>query len=196
MTWIKYITDTSQNKHRGTIHKIYERIHSKVTNTSTLPFNYEGILLTQFISTSFNHWIIIKAIPSSDWTIIKARSSSDWIIIIITASAISSKWCYLSILLIIGSSTELALFHVGCRSWHIYPTMGGPALTSDHGSPSFPPCQKVPTLTSNHGRPILPPCQKGPACNHVRKTQHLHLTMGGPSYYHVIKDQHLHPPAW
>ena len=35
MTWLNYITDTSQNKHRGTIHKIYKWIHSEVTNTST-----------------------------------------------------------------------------------------------------------------------------------------------------------------
>ena len=36
MAWINCITDTSRNKHRVTIHKIYRRIHSKVTNTSTL----------------------------------------------------------------------------------------------------------------------------------------------------------------
>ena len=52
------------------------------------------------------------------------RSSSNldhhWIIIIITASSISIKWCYLSILLITGSSTEPTLFHVGCRlSLHV-----------------------------------------------------------------------------
>ena len=35
MTRLKYITDTSRNKHRNTIHKIYRWIHSKVTNTST-----------------------------------------------------------------------------------------------------------------------------------------------------------------
>ena len=36
-------------------------------------------------------------------------------IIIITASAISVNYCYLSILLIIGSSTEPSLFHASCR---------------------------------------------------------------------------------
>ena len=36
MTWLNYIIDTSWNKHRGTIHKIYKWIHSEVTNTSTL----------------------------------------------------------------------------------------------------------------------------------------------------------------
>ena len=38
-----------------------------------------------------------------------------WIIINITASAISINWCYLSIILVIGSSTEAALFHAVCR---------------------------------------------------------------------------------
>ena len=74
-----------------------------------------------------------------------------WIIIIITTPAISSKWCYLSILIVIGSYTNPTLFHAGCRpSLHLgihvlqclYSTMGGPpyhhvrkahpALTSDH----------------------------------------------------------------
>ena len=42
-----------------------------------------------------------------------------WIIIIIDSS-ISIKWCYLSILFVTGSSTEPALFHVGCRpSLHV-----------------------------------------------------------------------------
>ena len=33
--WLKYIIDTYWNKHWVTIHKIYRRIHSEVTNTST-----------------------------------------------------------------------------------------------------------------------------------------------------------------
>ena len=53
------------------------------------------------------------------WIITWSRSSSNmdhhWIIIIITASAISIKWCYLFILLITRSSIEPAIFHVGCR---------------------------------------------------------------------------------
>ena len=36
MTSLSYITDTSWNKHRGTI---YKWIHFEVTNTSTLPLN-------------------------------------------------------------------------------------------------------------------------------------------------------------
>ena len=34
-TWLKYIIETSWNKHRVTIHKIYKWIHSEVTITST-----------------------------------------------------------------------------------------------------------------------------------------------------------------
>ena len=34
-TWLKYIIETSYNKHRVTIHKIHRRIHFKVTYTST-----------------------------------------------------------------------------------------------------------------------------------------------------------------
>ena len=68
-------------------------------------------------------WIIIGSSSKMDhhWIIIKTISLIDhhWIIII-TASTILIKWCYLSILLIIGSSIEPALFHVGCRpSLHI-----------------------------------------------------------------------------
>ena len=44
MTWLNYIIDTSRNKHRGTIHKIYKWIHSEVANTST------------FVQTNFIGW--------------------------------------------------------------------------------------------------------------------------------------------
>ena len=53
------------------------------------------------------------------WIVIGSSSLLDhhqsWIIIIIIAPAIPRKWCYLSILLVIGSSIEPSLFHVGCR---------------------------------------------------------------------------------
>ena len=129
--------------------------------------------MTQFISTSLLLWI-------------KSRSSSTpnlyWIIII-TSSAISTNWCYLSIILIIGSSTEPTLFHVSCRpSLHVglhllqclYPKIGGltchhvgmahPTLISDHGrnTSSIHVRMAHPTLTYDHGRPSLPPCEKGP----------------------------------
>ena len=60
-------------------------------------------------------------------------------IIIITAYAISIKWCYLLILLVTGSYTEPTLFHVGFRPilhvglhllQHLYLTMGGTHPTS------------------------------------------------------------------
>ena len=64
----------------------------------------------------------------------KHKSSSldyHWNIIIITASIILINWCYLSILLIKGSSTEPALFHVGLQLLHnLYLTMGGTHPTS------------------------------------------------------------------
>ena len=90
------------------------------------------------------------------WIITRSSSKSyhHWIIIIITASAILIKWCYLLILLVIGSSTEPSLFHASCRPslhvgihllQHLYLAMGG-----------------------THPRTML-----------ERSTQHLHLTMGG-----------------
>ena len=119
--------------------------------------------MTQFIKISLRHWIIHQS-----WIILKAGSSlvhhESWII---TESTISIKWCYLSILLVTGSSTEPTLFHAGCRSslqvgllflQHLYLTMGGT-------------------------HPI----------NHVRKEQHLYLTMGGTHpINHVRKAQQLH----
>ena len=111
--------------------------------------------MTQFINTTLHHWIII-----------------------ITAAAILSKWCYLSNLLAIGSSSDLALFHAGCRPslhvglhllQHLYPTMGGPAY--------------------HHVRKDLHlhPTMGGLAYHHVRKALRLHPTMGGPTFHHVGK---------
>ena len=77
-----------------------------------------------------HHWIIIESGSSLDldrhcWIIIKSRSSLDidhhqsWIIVESSSSlllfSISIKWCYLFVLLVIGSSTEPTLFQVGCR---------------------------------------------------------------------------------
>ena len=85
---------------------------------------------------------------------IKSGSSLDldhyWIIIIITASTISIKWCYLCILLIIGSSIKPTLFHVGCKPslhvflhllQHLYLTMGGThpsSMSERHAQHSHP----------------------------------------------------------
>ena len=67
-----------------------------------------------------HHWI---------WIITRFGSSLD----IITRSGSSldldHHWCYLMILLIIGSSTEPALFHADCRPTHHVGLH--PALTSD-----------------------------------------------------------------
>ena len=66
MTQIHY--NTSQNEHRVTIHKKYRLIHFEVTITSTLPLNQEGILSTQFISTSLLLciiWVIVKSLSYS-----------------------------------------------------------------------------------------------------------------------------------
>ena len=92
------------------------------------------------------------------------------IIIIITASAISIKWCYLFILPVTGSSIEPSIFHVGCRHslhvglhclQHIYLTM---ELTM-----SERPAQHLHlTMGGTHPRTML-----------ERHDQHSHLTMGG-----------------
>ena len=161
MTWINKLQKLPGINIGSTIHKIYRWIHSKVTNTSTLPLKYEGILSTQFISTSLLLciiWIIIKSSSSHlhrQVIFINSGSSLNlehhWIIIV--ASTISIKWCYLFILLVIGSYTEPTLFHVGCRPslqvglhiiQHLYPTMGGP--TCHHVGKAHP------TLISYHGR--------------------------------------------
>ena len=126
-------------------------------------------------------------------------------IVIITTSAISSKWCYLSILLVIGSSTEPALFHVGCRPnlhvglhllQHLYLTMGGTHPTTMSKWPSTyiqsweehipQPYKKGLALISNHGR--------NTSCNHVGKALHLHLTMGGT--YPTTMSERLRTYIW
>ena len=59
-----------------------------------------------------HHQVIFKSSSSS-------RSGSSSIMdhhwIIIKSFSISSKWCYLSIILVIGSSTEPSLFHADSR---------------------------------------------------------------------------------
>ena len=116
-------------------------------------------------------WIITGSSSKLDhhrnWIITGSSSKLDhqWIIIIIIASAISINWFYLSILLVIGTSTELSLFHASCRPslhvgiyllWHLYLTtcQKGPPLTSDHGrnTSNIHVRKALPTLTSDHGR--------------------------------------------
>ena len=79
-------------------------------------FSWHNLLAWVFFSissrssSSYLHLQVIFIFKSS------SSSSLDhhWIIINITASAILIKWCYLSIILITGSSTEPSLFHAGC----------------------------------------------------------------------------------
>ena len=98
-----------------------------------------------------HHWIYVISRSGSSWNIITgsgssldldhhhwtgSRSTLDldhhcWIIITGSRSSLDldHPWYYLMILLITGSSTELALFHVGCRPTHHVGLR--PALTSD-----------------------------------------------------------------
>ena len=120
----------------------------KFSNTSTLPLNQEGILLTQFISTSIRHWIIIKAKSSLDhqqnWIIIKARSSLD-----------HHHHCfhYLDqLVLSLNSTRHRKLYRANPFScWlQAYPprrSSSSLVLISDHGRPSLPPCPKGMTNT-------------------------------------------------
>ena len=108
MTWLNYITDTSQNKHQGTIHKIYRWIHSEVTNTLTLPLNYEGILSTQFFSTGLLLWIILSSASSSHLHLQ---------VIFIFNSSLNSSHLYLQVIFILiwiitgSGSSSLDLDH-------------------------------------------------------------------------------------
>ena len=157
MTWLKYITNTSRNKHRVTIHKKYKWIHSEVTlhQHSLLTrkvFSRHNLTTQVFFSVSsgsssslhhlhlqvisiFNSYSSSSHIHHRIWIIIGSRSSSldldhhsIWIIIA-GSSSLDHHGCYLMILLVTGRSTEPALFHVGCRpSLHVGLL---PALISD-----------------------------------------------------------------
>ena len=125
MTWLNYITDTSQNKHQGTIHKIYKWIHSEVTNTLTLlftrkVFSRHNLSAQVFFSISYGsssshiHLQVIFIIKSSSlschlhqvWIIIGSGSSQDhhqvWIITWYRAS-LDHHW----IIIKSGSSLDL-----------------------------------------------------------------------------------------
>ena len=114
---IQYMKYTSEYIPKLQIHQ-----HSLLTRKV---FSWHNLSAHVFFSRTFSnmnhHWIIIKYGSSLDhhqiWIITRSSSKLDhhWIIII-TASTISINWCYLSILLVIGISTEPALFHVRCRA--------------------------------------------------------------------------------
>ena len=138
-------------------------------------------------------WIIITGSGSSldldhhrwIWIISRSRSSSNiitgsgssldqdhhcWIIITGSRSSLDldHPWCYLMILLVTGSSTELALFHASCRPsllvgllQHLYLTL------SQNGQHSH--------LTMRGIHPTS--CQKGIALTFT--------SMIGHNYYHL-----------
>ena len=190
-------------------------------------------------STLDHYWIIIETRSSLDhhqswiitgsplkldhhWIIIKSGSSLDhhqsWII---TAFTISINWCYLSILLIIGSSTKPTLFHVGCRpslhvghhllqhlymiqserlAQHLYLTMGG---TYPRTMPERPSQHLHLTMGGTHP----PPCQKGSSLtsDHGRNksttmSESLNTYIHQHGRTHLLPSvkrlQHLHPLAW
>ena len=173
---VQYIRYTSEYIPKLQIHQ-----HSFLTRKV---FSWHNSLAKVFFyGSSLDHhqrWIIIETGSSLDhhqsWIIIETGSSSKldhhWIVII-TASTISINWCYLSILLLIGISTEPALFHAGCRPslhvglhliQHLYLTMGG----------------THPTSMSE------------------RNAQHLNFTMGvtHPTSMSERHTQHSQPSAW
>ena len=179
MTQVRY--NTSQNEHQVTIDNKYKRIHSEVTITSTLPLNQEGVLSTQFISTGLLlciNWIIIELLSSYSSIHIHLQvifitgsgSSLDHHCVIIIGSSLLDHhhWCYLSILLVIGSYTELALFHVGCRpSLHVGLLQRLYLTLSQNVQHSH--------LTMRGAHPT--PCQKGIALTFT--------SMIGHNYYHL-----------
>ena len=106
---------------------------SSGSSSSHLHLHRQVIFIFKSSSSSLDH----------HWIITWSRASLDldcyWIIIIINASAISIKWCYLFILLVTGSSIEPSLFHTSCRPslhvaihllQHLYLTMGGTHLAT------------------------------------------------------------------
>ena len=68
-----------------------------------------------------HHWIWIISRSGSSWNIIiGSRSSLDLDHCWLSSLDLDHPWCYLMILLVIGSSTEPAIFHAGCRpSLHV-----------------------------------------------------------------------------
>ena len=96
------------------------------------------------------------------------------------------------------STTEETLFHVGCRSQHLYPTMGGTNPTTmiegnktyiwPWEEPILTPCKKGTSLTSHHGR--------NQSFHHVRRDWHLYLTMGGTNTSTMSKGLYTYMWPW
>ena len=103
-----------------------------------------------------------------------------WIIIIIIASTISIKWCYLFIFLITEISTEPALFHVGCRpSLHVGLIQCLYLTLSQNGPPST----------------YIWPWEEH-IQHHVRKAQHSHPIMGGTYPRTILVSLSTHIWSW
>ena len=114
--------------------------------------------------------------------IFRSRSSLDldhhgWIISTGSRSSLDldHHWCYLMILLVTGSSTELSLFHVRCRpSLHVGLLQCLYLTLSQNGLPNTY---------------IWPTRQKGTPSTHIWSCRN-------QSYSHIRKDQHPHSPTW
>ena len=129
----EYISKLQIHQHSLLTRKVFSRhnlssqVFFSVSSWSSSSHLHCQVIFIKSGSSLDHHqvWIITWSIASLD---------HHWIIIIITSSAISIKWCYLFILLVTGSSTDLVLFHVGCRPslevgihilQHLYLTMRG-----------------------------------------------------------------------
>ena len=71
MTWFKYITDTSRNKHRGTIHKIYGWIHSEVKKYINTSQWQDLIYHESIISYKKIHNHLLNLSWSNNWKMLK-----------------------------------------------------------------------------------------------------------------------------
>ena len=152
----------------------------------------EGILSKQFSNTSLLLciiWIIIESSSSSSHLHLDLNHHhSIWIISGSETSLLDHHHrCYLLILLIIGSSTELSLFHVGCSPslqvglclpQHLYLTMIGNSFTHHvrkalylHmtmiGNFIHTSCQKGSALTSDHDRKLYSHIMSERLCTYI-----------------------------
>ena len=146
----EYILKLQIHQHSLLTRKVFSWHNSSaqvfVTGTSSKMDHHQSWIITGSSSKLYRHWIII----------------------IITAPDILRKWCYLSILLIIGSSTEPILFHDGCRpSLHVgirlllclHMTMGGTnplAMSERHNTHIWPWEAQPATMSETRNTYIWP----------------------------------------
>ena len=112
---------------------------------------------------------------------------------------------YLSILLIIWSSTEPTLFHAGCRPslhvdihllQHLYLTMRGthPTTLSKRPSTHIWPCEERIQHTCKKGFALTFDHVRNQSNVHVKKALHLRSTMWGTNPTYMSKG--LSGPGW